>query len=99
MDPNEAFGPWVKRRRRSLALTQQELAQRVACSIVTVRKVESGDLRPSKALAEKLAEALEIRPGEVAAFIDFARNDRASGELASPSPALPLPLKPSPPGT
>jgi DNA-binding XRE family transcriptional regulator len=54
MDPNAAFGPWVKHRRRSLALTQDDLAQRVAYSIVTIRKVESGDLRPSVALAEKL---------------------------------------------
>jgi predicted ATPase/transcriptional regulator with XRE-family HTH domain len=86
MDPSSTFGAWMKRRRRSLALTQDELAQRVAYSIVTIRKVESDDLRPSRVLAEKLAKALEIPPEEQVAFVRFARNEPASAELALQMP-------------
>ena len=85
MEPNDAFGPWVKRRRRSLALTQDELAQRVAI-IVTIRKVESGDLRPSKVLAEKLAEALEISPEQKQTFMRFVNNGGLTEFLLHPSP-------------
>lgn len=95
MDPLEAFGAWVKRRRRSLALTQDELAQRVAYSIVTIRKIESGDLRPSKALAAVLAEALEISLDERPAFIRFARNETDPRE-PTPLPSYALPSAPAP---
>ena len=52
MDPNEAFGSWLKRRRRSLDLTQDALARQIGYSIVTIRKIESGELRRLRALAE-----------------------------------------------
>ena len=43
-----SFGPWLKQQRRFLDLTQEELAQRAACSLSTLRKIEAGDLLPSK---------------------------------------------------
>lgn len=50
-----AFGQWLKQRRRSLDLTQDGLAQKTNCSTATIKKIEAGDLVPSKQLAELLA--------------------------------------------
>lgn len=36
------FGVWVRRRRRALDLTQQQLGTLVGCATITVRKVEAG---------------------------------------------------------
>ena len=43
-----SFGNWVKRRRKALDLTQQELAQRVGCSLATIVKFDSDERRPSR---------------------------------------------------
>src|SRR5690606_8018609 len=55
-----SFGAWVRRRRVTLDLTQAELARRVACAPITIRKIEADERRPSKVMAERLAEALEL---------------------------------------
>lgn len=70
------FGQWLRRRRKSLDLTQDELAARVPCAKGTVRRLESDDLRPSKQLAERLADVLGVPPQAQARakFIAFARN-------------------------
>jgi predicted ATPase/transcriptional regulator with XRE-family HTH domain len=68
------FGAWLKKRRRQLDLTQQELGQRAGCSSATVKKIEAGDLKPSKQLAETMAIALDITADRRAAFVHFARN-------------------------
>ncbi|KPV50979.1 hypothetical protein SE17_23820, partial [Kouleothrix aurantiaca] len=59
-----SFGEWVRLRRRALDLSQDELAQRVAYSVATIRKIESDGQRPSRDLAEKLAEPLRLAPDE-----------------------------------
>jgi len=41
------FGQWLRQRRRSLDLTQTELASLVGCSTVNIRKLENGERRPS----------------------------------------------------
>jgi predicted ATPase/transcriptional regulator with XRE-family HTH domain len=69
-----AFGPWLKRRRRVLDLTQEGLAEAADCSVETVRKIEAGSLRPSKQLAALLAEALELPAAEHPAFVAWARS-------------------------
>lgn len=75
------FSAWLRLRRRQLDLTQQELADRSSCSVVTIRKIEQGDRRPSKQLAESMAAALQI-PGEHAAdFVTYARQDPDSTEM------------------
>jgi predicted ATPase/transcriptional regulator with XRE-family HTH domain len=75
-DPG-AFGPWLKRRRRALDLTQEGLAEATGYSVETVRKVEAGSLRPSRQLATLLAEALELPAAEQAAFVAWARSSGA----------------------
>lgn len=73
-----AFGPWLKKRRRVLDLTQDDLAKRAFCSFNTIRKLEAGALVPSKALAQELARALELAPETHAEFVKFARTRDAT---------------------
>ena len=73
MDTELIFGKWLRKRRRTLDFTQKELAQRVGCAVSTIRKFESGERRPSKVLAIRLAECLNIAPAEIDGFIAFAR--------------------------
>jgi WD40 repeat protein/serine/threonine protein kinase/DNA-binding XRE family transcriptional regulator len=67
------FGRLVRERRRALDLTQEELANRVGCAPITLRKIEYGDLRPSEQIAERLAVALAVPPHERPAFVRQAR--------------------------
>ena len=39
MDGTASFGYWLRRRRKALDLTQEALAQRVNCTVATIRKV------------------------------------------------------------
>ena len=67
------FGNWLKNYRRRLDWTQEQLASAVFCSVSTIRKIESGDLTPSRILAEQLAQTLTIPAQQQAAFLGFAR--------------------------
>ena len=69
------FSEWLKLRRKALDITQEELAKRAGCSVGALRKIESGDRRPSKQLAGLLAEALEIPKEEQQIFIRIARGE------------------------
>ncbi|HEU5103512.1 MAG TPA: tetratricopeptide repeat protein [Roseiflexaceae bacterium] len=83
------FGAWLKRRRRALDLTQDALAELVGCSVHTIRKFESEVQRPSRQLAERLAEQLQIPPDEREVFVHFARVgvDEKPPRLPLPPPA------------
>ena len=41
MDERISFGYWVRRRRKALDLTSEELAQQVGCAEVTIRMIEA----------------------------------------------------------
>jgi predicted ATPase/DNA-binding XRE family transcriptional regulator len=86
-----SFGHYLSARRHLLDLTQDELARRVGCSIVTIRKLEADERRPSKQIAELLATSLGIPDAERAAFLTLARSE-APTELAE----LPLPASAPP---
>ena len=73
MDDPVSFGQWVKRRRRALDLTQKELAQCVGYSISALRKLESDERRPSRQIAELLADCLGIQVEERELFLKAAR--------------------------
>lgn len=68
-----SFGLWLRRRRKALDLAQTELARRAGCALITIRKLETDELKPSKELALALAEQLQISPYERDAFVQFAR--------------------------
>jgi predicted ATPase/DNA-binding XRE family transcriptional regulator len=73
MDLDTSFGRWLRARRRALDLTQDDLARRVGCSVVTIRKLEADERRPSRQIAERLADCLKIAPNQRAAIITLAR--------------------------
>ena len=88
MTVETSFGRWLQRRRKALDLTQEELAQRVGCAAETLRKIEADVRRPSRQIAERLAEALEIPEVDRAAFIKAARAELAVDRLKSPTQDL-----------
>src|SRR5215203_939536 len=94
MDIDVHFGFWLKRRRKALDLTQEDLARHVGYSVSAIRKVEANKLRPSKRVAEQLAEALRISPEERPAFVRLARDEPAIDELELPIRSVPQPAMP-----
>jgi peptide/nickel transport system substrate-binding protein len=91
VDAETSFGRWLKQRRKALDLTQEALARRVGCATVTIRKLEAGELRPSRQVAERLAEHLGVEPAERPAFIRFARG---GPEALPPVPGTLAPTSP-----
>ena len=100
----QGFGVWLKRRRRALDLTQQQLAGQIACSVSALKKIEAGTLTPSRQLSELIATALGVPAEARAAFVQFARggaplteamlvsfDSPARVEAASERPRLTLP--------
>lgn len=97
-----SFGEWVRRRRMGLDLTQAELAARVACAPITIRKIEADERRPSKVMAERIAEALALDGDSHDRFVAAARAVSSPVRMGSPVVAatfgpsgdLPVPLHP-----
>src|SRR5262245_14751763 len=85
MDDPRFFGRMVRDRRKACDLTQEALAERVSCSIETIRKIEAGKLRPSRQLAVLLTEALAIPMDERATFLHAARATAELLQSALPS--------------
>ncbi len=88
-----SFGYWLRRRRKALDLTQAELAAKTGCAVTTIKKLEADARRPSRQLAERLAEALALP-------------DAAQQMLPAEAPLPPIspgaeslpPAPPAPPG-
>src|SRR5689334_7304644 len=96
MDMHTSFGRWLRARRRALDLTQDDLARRVGCSVVTIRKIEADERRPSRQITERLVDSLRIPADQRAAIITLARAepylDPAPGE--TPERSLRAPQRP-----
>lgn len=89
---DHSFGTWVKRRRKAVDLTQQQLAQKVGCSLATIVKIESDERRPSRQIAQLLAQVLEIPPEQHDLFLQVARQQKGVHQLEeiSATPSSPL---------
>src|SRR5881227_2183422 len=98
MDRTSSFGYWLRRRRKALDLTQAELAQRVSCSLDLIQKIEADARRPSRPLAEKLAECLGLDAAERVAFVQAARAERSVDQLALPAQPVEPPVVALPQG-
>src|SRR5512143_2995657 len=85
-----SFGAIVKEYRRVRDLTQAELARRVGCAAITIRKIEADALRPSQQIAERLAMALGIPLEERAGFVRLARIAIFADVSPSPLPTPPV---------
>lgn len=95
--PEEAssFGLWLRQQRRALDLTQEQLAQRVGCARITIRRIEADELKPSQQLAELFMEHLGISPAQRKGWLQLARGFVPlphSGAIDPPvsAPALPV---------
>lgn len=78
-----SFGAWVRRRRRTLDLTQAELAKRIGCATVTIQKIERDERRPSLQIAELLAEQLQLSAELRGAFLHAARAETSVDRLSA----------------
>jgi transcriptional regulator with XRE-family HTH domain len=81
-DTTLSFGYWVRRQRKALDLTQKDLARRAWCSVATIKKIEVDQRRPSRPLAETLAECLAVPEEERETFVQAARGNQAPDALA-----------------
>ena len=88
MTDEPAFGSWLRQQRRELGIAQEELAERIGCSAIMLRKLEAGERHPSNQIAQLLADYLGIPANEREAFIAFARTGQVatSESAASRSP-------------
>jgi tetratricopeptide (TPR) repeat protein/transcriptional regulator with XRE-family HTH domain len=87
-EQGNSFGYWLRRRRKALDLTQDALAQKVSCSQAAIKKIEAEERRPSRALAQRLAEHLGIPAQERAAFLQAARSLQTTDNM--PLDGLPI---------
>lgn len=73
MGSKTSFGSWLKQRRKTLDLTQDDLARRAGCAVSTIRKIEQDQRRPSRQVAELLLACLGVAPAEQEILIRLAR--------------------------
>lgn len=64
----QVFGENVKRRRKELDLTQEELAEAINRDERTVRFIEAGDSNPTMRTIFKLAKALKTASNNLLGF-------------------------------
>jgi len=86
------FGTWLRSERRRLDLSRQALAERAGCAEITLRRIESGTLKPSKELAHILLDQIGIPGSEHERWIPFARGltgypDQSSASLTTRPPS------------
>ena len=100
MNPNgqaqRSFGDWLRQRRRERDLTREELAQQIGCSVVMLRKLEAEERRPSKQMAERLADVLQVPPDDRANFLRFSRGDPFAAPSAAPQVSALAEAEPEP---
>ena len=81
METTNSFGYWIRRQRKALDLTQQALADRVGCSLAAIKKIESDERRPSRQIAERLAQAFNVPADQRELFLEVARGMRSVDQL------------------
>ena len=74
MSAKISFGVWLRQRRKALDFSLDKLAESVGCATITLYKIEAGERRPSRQIAELLAQRLNIPTQDHLAFISFARD-------------------------
>lgn len=86
MSESLTFGQWIKRLRAARDMTQEQLAEATACAVQTVRAFESGARRPSREMAERLADILQVPATERQHFIELARSRSGESQESSAAP-------------
>lgn len=99
MNRTGSFGAWLKHRRLSLGHTQAVLAASAGCSLVTLRKIEADERRPSAQVAARLAACLNLPAALHTSFVACARGALAADRLPPPETLdderPPLPASPT----
>src|SRR5512138_3263663 len=97
METTDSFGYWIRRQRKALDLTQQALAGRVGCSVAAIKKIEGDERRPSRQIAERLADILGVPASQREIFLEVARGLRPVDQLSlAREPAVPTQARHSP---
>lgn len=68
-----SYGARLKMRRRECDLTQAELATLVYCAVITIRKIEADQLRPSRELAGHISRVLSEYGARQSEWVQLAR--------------------------
>lgn len=92
MNDVQSFGEWLKERRQALDMTRDDLADRVGCATVTITKIERGQRRPSRQIAECIIDAIGVPTEEREQLVQWARgiSDVAPSPAHSSTPDQPL---------
>jgi predicted ATPase/transcriptional regulator with XRE-family HTH domain len=77
----DTFGEWLRQQRDARKLTRDDFANRVGCSVAMLRKIEDDERRPSKQIAELIANTLDIPTAERETFIRVARGELGTDRL------------------
>jgi predicted ATPase/DNA-binding XRE family transcriptional regulator len=88
MEHDTSFGRWLTLRRQTIHVQRIELAARIGCATVTLQKIEADERRPSRQLAERLADQLDIPSQEREIFIRVARGELPVDRLSLPEPNI-----------
>lgn len=67
---NNSIGDRIRARRKEIGLTQQQLADKLNISLMTVRRFETNARQPKLEMIDKIAVALEVDPFSLAFGID-----------------------------
>ena len=67
------FGRWLKRLRAEQDLTQEMLSELAGCATPTLRSFEIGKRRPSRDMAERIADVLKVPADQRSEFLRLAR--------------------------
>jgi predicted ATPase/class 3 adenylate cyclase len=81
MESTASFGYWIRRQRKALDLTQRVLAEQVGCSLAAIKKIEGDERRPSRQIAERLADVLGVSADRREIFLEVARGLRPVDQL------------------
>ncbi|HKT38919.1 MAG TPA: AAA family ATPase, partial [Ktedonobacterales bacterium] len=83
-DIQPSFADLLRRARRNVGLTQEELAERAGLSARAITAIERGISRaPHKTTVELLCAALELPPEQYAAFLAAARKRAGEADLGT----------------
>ena len=74
----QRLGKKIAERRKHLAWTQDQLAERVGCDSETISRFERGSNLPSLPTLDRLATTLQVEVGELLTRISGSTNDDAS---------------------
>ena len=67
------FGQWLRHQRDQRGLTREVLAQQIGYSAALLRKLETGERRPSRQVAQRLAQAFTVDTAMWSSFVQAAR--------------------------